>query len=160
MIVILIVVGGGIGFIILSTPGSNHISSLLWSRSGIDPNLWPAYYYGEFELTADHIDDTTPPDLLFTISHDTGSDSGDVYSYFGIYDLDISTFNGLDWNDRDLYLIDYLGDIGDISDYIDLPQVTGKYTWAISIFYEDVVKSDVWSSDISIYLRYNWIITE
>ena len=59
IVVILIIGGGFIGFIILSTPGSDHVSSLLWSRSGIDPDIWPDYYAGEFELTTDHIDDTT-----------------------------------------------------------------------------------------------------
>ena len=160
IVVILIIGGGFIGFIILSTPGSDHISSLLWSRSGIDPDLYPSYYYGEFELTTDHIDDTTPPDILFTVSSDTGSDSGDVYTYVGVYDLDVSTFNGMDWTERDLYMVDYINEVGDISDYIDLPQVAGKYTWVVAILYEDFVKSDVWSTNIDVYLRYNWILTE
>ncbi len=160
VVVILIVVGGIIGFVIVSSPGSDHISSLLWTRSGIDPDVYPDYYYGEFELTTDHVDDTTPPDVLFTLSYDTGSDTGDVYTYVAVYDLDIATFAGLNWLDRDLYLVDYGEDYGDFSTYIDLPQTTGKYTWVIFIVYEEIVKSDVWSSDLSVNLRYNWILTD
>ena len=160
VIVIHIVVGGIIGFVILGG-GSDHISSLLWTRSGIDADVYPPdFYYGEFELVTDHVNDETPPDILFTLSYDTGSDTGYVYTYVAVYELDIATFDGMDWLERDLYLVDYDEGYGDFSTYIDLPQVTGDYTWVLFIVYEELVKSDVWSCDFNVYLRYNWIVTD
>ncbi len=143
----------------VTTTSSNHESILLAHYSDLDPDVYPTYFSGGFELTTDHVDDATPPDILFMLFyHDMGTDVSDVWTYIACFDLDEASFDSMTWTNRQPYLIDEDYIIGTVTHYINLPKTTGDYTWTFYIDDSEIGKSDVWSVNIYIFLRYNWIL--
>jgi len=155
IVVILIIGGAAVGFTLLSTPtGQPWESRLLWSRSGIDPVLFPYYYADEFQLTTDQVEGSTPPEVHFTIDIDPGIDTETILTSFTIYDLDVDTFDTLDWSGRNTHELDWAYEEGSYSAILELPQSTGDYTWCIYLYIPSGEKSDTWSVDLEVRLKH------
>ena len=178
IVVILIIGGAFVGFTLLggmqatttttettstttsttSTTVSNHDSTILYSYSQFDPGVYPDIYYNDFYLSTDQVDDTTPPDVLFTaIYYDTGNDLIDDITFWGeCYDISGSSFASMSWTDRWNHLVERITIHDTGSNYIDLPKQTGTYTW---VFYYDIgEKTDAWTVSVYVTLRYNWVL--
>ncbi|MHA1863784.1 MAG: hypothetical protein ACTSWA_08445, partial [Candidatus Thorarchaeota archaeon] len=154
-VVIIIIVGAAFGITLINTnTGQAWESRLLWSRSGLDPAIYPYYYADEFQLTTDHIEGSTPPEVHFTIDIDPGSDTETIMTSFTIYDLDVTTFDGLDWTGRNSHELDWAYEDGSYSAILELSQNTGDYTWCIYLYLPTGEKSSTWSCDIEVRLQH------
>ena len=123
-----------------------------------DPSIYPIYYYDEFSVSSSETQTSIQPDLYFQITVDSGSDTASVTVHIAVYDLDQSSFESMtssSLSDADDYLLGY-GDYTDesVNDWIDLHNYAATYTWVL--WFETSEKSDTWSCDITITLRYNW----
>ncbi len=122
-----------------------------------DVNLYPVYYLGEFDVYSSEVQTTTPPDLLFEISvDDTGVDSVSITIHVAVYHATMATVDAAStWAELDPYLMgdaDYVDQ--DVAAYADLENYASTYTWVI--WFEASSKTDTWTIDITLTLRYNW----
>jgi hypothetical protein len=123
-----------------------------------DPDIYPTYYYDEFSVSSSETQTSTQPDLLFQVTVDKGSDTASVTVHIAVYDLDQSSFDSMTsggLSGADEYILGS-GDLTDepVNHYIDLHNYADTYTWVL--WFETSEKSDTWSCDITITLRYNW----
>jgi len=114
------------------------------------------YYYGEFDVYSSEVQTSTPPDVFFDISivH-TGTDSVTVTIHYAIYETDSATVVGAaTWSELNVYLMDDGDSSNSVNTYINLNNYADTYTWVL--WYEASSKTDTWSVDIDLTLRYNW----
>lgn len=128
----------------------------LASYNNSDIDIYPAYYYSEFEVYSYETLTSTAPDVNFVISiDDTGNDSVTVTTHFAIYEIDYTDFANLTWIERDAYLIEE-GDYSStyVDSFFDINNEASTYVWVL--WFDASSKTSVWTVDIDLILRYNW----
>ncbi|PNX52881.1 MAG: hypothetical protein BV458_07335 [Thermoplasmata archaeon M9B2D] len=159
MVIIAMVFMGGVLSLfggITTGGGTSYDTRALQSSNNVDVDLYPTFYYDEFSVYSSEVQTSTPPDVYFDISvDDTGSDSVSVTIHFAIYEIDQTTFDSIPtWSG----LTSYLVEDGDYStartDFYNLNNYASTYVWVV--WFEATSKTDVWTVDIALTLRYNW----
>ena len=154
VVVVVIVIGAAAAFILLSGPSGPQTRTIA-TYEDEDIELWPTFYREEFTVTSSETQTDTQPDLKFLIDVSTGSDSVSVDIYVEVYDCNLATFDSLSWSELgDDYLVDWETDSDSLDDFIDLHNYAETYTWVI--YFTASEKTDTWSVDIDLSLRYNW----
>ncbi|MFW9847396.1 MAG: hypothetical protein ACFFD6_11650 [Candidatus Thorarchaeota archaeon] len=158
-LIIAIIVVGGIVVVLLPNLGGNGASydeRQIQAYNNQDISLSPMYYSDEFYVYSSEVQTSTAPDLLFEIDFDhTGSDSVSVDVYCAIYDIDKTTVDDAPtWAELDSYKVGEFTRSDPVSDWIDLHNSAGTYTWVI--WFDASSKTSEWSVDITLTLRYNW----
>lgn len=151
-IALIIVVPG-----LLSGPSAAYGEREIADYNNTDVNLYPVYYRAEFDVYSSEVQTTTPPDLLFEITvDDTGVDAVTITIHVAVYNTDMATVDGAStWAELDPYLMgegDYVDQ--DVAAYADLENYASTYTWVF--WFEASSKTDTWTIDITLTLRYNW----
>ncbi|MFW9958662.1 MAG: hypothetical protein ACFFCT_11385, partial [Candidatus Odinarchaeota archaeon] len=159
MIIIAMVFMGGLLSIfggIFTGDGSSYQNRNLFSTNNEDINIFPDYYYDEFSVYSSEVLTSTQPDVYFDISvDDTGSDAVSVTIHFAIYEIDQTTFDSiLTWSGLDSYLVEDGDYSTSCTDYFNINNYASTYVWVI--WFDAASKTDVWTVDITLTLRYNW----
>lgn len=136
--------------------GSSYDTRSIVSYSGTDVDIYPTYYYDEFSVYSSEVQTSTQPDVYFDINvYDTGSDSVTVTIHVAIYEIDKTTFDSIStWSGLNPYLVDQGNYTSSTLDFFDLNNIADTYVWVI--WFEASSKTDTWSVDIGLTLRYNW----
>ncbi len=139
--------------------GSNFESRTLVSYNNIDVDIYEplgTYYYDDFDVYSYEVLTTTSPDVLFDISvDDTGVDAVSVTIHIAIYDIDRATFDSITtWSGLDTYLVDEGDYTNQVDTYFNLNNNADTYVWVF--WFDAASKTDTWTVDIDITLRYNW----
>jgi hypothetical protein len=155
IVVIVIIGGAAIGFTLLNTNTEPAWESRsLWTRTGMDPVLYPYYYADEFDLDSEHVESDLPPEVHFTIDIDPGSDTETIMTLIAVYDMDLDDFDASDWTERNSEELDYAYEENSYSVILELPQSTGTYTWCVYLYLPLGEKSSTWSVDVEIRLKH------
>ena len=86
---------------------------------------------------------------------DTGVDAVSVTIHFAIYDIDKVSFDAIPtWPGLDSYLVQEVDYSTSVSSFFDLNNYADTYVWVV--WFEATSKTDVWTVDIDLTLRYNW----
>lgn len=150
-----------VGLIILTAlfgggPEPEYGERVIDEYNNSDVNLSDTTFYrGGFSVSSSETLTDTQPDLLFEITVDTGSDSVSVSVHIAVYDIDVDTFDDITtWSEANNHRIGY-GDINPpVNHFIDLHNYADSYTWVF--WFDAAEKSDTWSVDITLTLRYNY----
>lgn len=144
---ILSIFGGG---------GTSYSTRTIASYSNEDVELFGSYYYDEFYVSSSDTMTSTAPDIEFDIdARNTGSDDVTVTIHFAIYEIDMTTFDSIStWGGLDPYLVEDGDYLDRAEDFFNINNYAETYVWVI--WFEASSKTDVWSVDISLVLRYNW----
>ena len=142
---------GGIG-----NGGTSYDQRSIASYSNTDVELFPSYYYDEFSVYSSEVLTSTSPDVHFDISvDDTGFDSVSVTVHFAIYEIDISSFDSITtWPGLDSYLVEEGDYITSQTSFFNINNYASTYVWVV--WFEASSKTDTWTVDIDLTLRYNW----
>ena len=153
MVVIAMVFLGGVLSIF---GGAQYGEREIASYNNTDVQLFTTYYYDEFSVTSAETRTSTQPDIQFDISvDDTGVDVVSVTIHFAVYDIDQTTFDSIPtWGGLDPYLVQDGDYTNSVSSFFDLNNNADTYVWVI--WFEASSKTDVWTVDIDLTLRYNW----
>lgn len=156
IIIAVVFVGSFWSFFNWGNGGTSYDERSLASYNNIDPPLFPSFYYNEFDVYSSETQTSTAPDVLFDISvDDTGVDAVTVTIHFAIYEIDITTFDSLPtWGDVDPYLVQEGDYTTTAYSWFDLNNEPSTYVWVI--WFDASFKTDVWTVDIDLTLRYNW----
>ncbi len=159
MVVIAMVwMGGILSFFggITGGGGPSYDTRLLSSSNNIDVDIFPVYYYDEFDVYSYEVQTSTDPDVYFEISvDDTGSDAVTVTIHFAIYEIDQTTFDSIStWAGLDPYLVEEGDSTTTYTDFFNLNNNIDTYVWVI--WFDATSKTDTWTVDIDLTLRYNW----
>ena len=136
--------------------GATYGERTITTYNNSDVDLFSSYYYDEFDVSSSETQTTTAPDLQFDISvDDTGVDAVSVTIHFAIYSIDKTTFDSIPtWPGLDSYLVEEGDYTNSVSDWFDLNNYSDTYVWVI--WFEATSKTDIWTVDIDLILRYNW----
>ena len=136
--------------------GATYGERSLGSFNNSDVDLFPTYYYDEFDVTSSETQTSIVPDVLFEISVvNTGSDAVTVTIHIAIYDMDQASFDAIPtWGGVAPYLISSANYTTTVDTFINLNNYADTYTWVI--WFEATSKTSTWSIDIDLTLRYNW----
>ena len=153
MVVIAMVFMGGIMSLF---GGATYGERSLASYTDSDVELFGSYYYDEFYVSSSETQTSTAPDVQFDINVvDTGVDAVSVTIHFAIYSIDQTTFDSITtWPGLDTYLVEEGDYSNSVSSWFDLNNYADTYVWVI--WFDASSKTDVWSVDIDLTLRYNW----
>jgi hypothetical protein len=159
MIVIAVVWMGSIASLfggIFGGGGTTYETRSIVTYSNTDVDIYPAYYYSEFNVYSYETETSIQPDVYFEISvDDTGSDAVTVTVHYAIYDADAATVYGAaTWSELDVYLLGSGSTASFVDDFVDLNNYADTYTWVL--WFEAASKVDTWDVDIDLTLRYNW----
>lgn len=156
MVLISVIFLGGILSIFSGFGGATYGERTLATYSNSDVELFSSYYYDEFYVSSSETQTSISPDVEFNIDvYDTGTDVVSVTIHFAIYEIDMTTFDSIStWSGLDSYLMQE-GDYTDsASTFFNINNYSDTYVWVI--WFEASSKTDVWSVDIDLTLRYNW----
>jgi hypothetical protein len=136
--------------------GSTYETRSIATYSSTDVDIYPAYYYSEFNVYSYETETSIQPDVHFTINVvDTGTDAVSVTVHYAIYDTDAATVYGATtWSELDVYLLESGDSVSTVNDFINLNNNADTYTWVL--WFEASSKVDTWQVDIDLTLRYNW----
>lgn len=136
--------------------GTTYETRSVVSYSSTDVDIYPAYYYSEFSVYSYETETSISPDVYFDINvFDTGTDTVTVTIHYAIYETDAATvFGAATWAELDMYLLDEGDTTSTVDDFINLNNYADTYTWVL--WFEASSKTDTWSVDIDLTLRYNW----
>ncbi|MFW9833590.1 MAG: hypothetical protein ACFFEK_06320 [Candidatus Thorarchaeota archaeon] len=136
--------------------GTTYDTRSIASYNDQDVQLYSNYYYDEFDVFSSETTTTTAPDLQFDISVvSTGSDGVVVTIHFAIYEIDQATFDSIPtWGGVAPYLVDSGNYTTNASDFYNLNNYADTYVWVL--WFDASSKTDVWSVNIDLTLRYNW----
>ncbi len=142
---------GGIG-----NGGSSYDTRSIASYSNTDFDIFPSYYYDEFSVYSSEVQTSTSPDVHFDIDvYNTGTDSVSVTVHFAIYEIDMTTFDSIiTWPGLDTYLMEQGDYTTSQISYFNINNYASTYVWVI--WFDATSKTDTWSVDIDLTLRYNW----
>ncbi len=142
---------GGIG-----NGGTSYDTRSITSYSNTDVDIFPSYYYDEFSVYSSEVQTNTQPDIHFDIDvYNTGTDSVTVTVHFAIYEIDITSFDAIPtWSGLDTYLVEQGDYTTSQISYFNLNNYASTYVWVI--WFDATSKTDTWSVDIDLTLRYNW----
>ncbi|MHA2027184.1 MAG: hypothetical protein ACW98U_14880 [Candidatus Thorarchaeota archaeon] len=162
MVIIAMVFWGGVlslfGGIFGGIPGggTSYDTRSIATYSSTDVDIYPIYYYAEFDVYSSETQTSISPDVLFDINvSDTGTDSVSVTIHYAIYNIDSATvFGAATWAELDTYLVDDGSTTSSAYDFINLNNYADTYTWVL--WFEASSKTVTWSVDIDLTLRYNW----
>ena len=136
--------------------GATYGERTIETYNNSDVELFGSYYYGEFVVTSAETQTSTQPDISFDISvDDTGVDAVSVTIHFAIYDIDKVSFDAIPtWPGLDSYLVQEVDYSTSVSSFFNLNNYADTYVWVV--WFEATSKTDVWTVDIDLTLRYNW----
>ena len=159
MIVIAVVFMGSLASLfggIFGGGGTTFDTRSIASYNNADVDIYPAYYYSEFNVYSYETETSIQPDVYFDISvDDTGSDAVTVTIHYAIYEVDAATvYAATTWSELDVYLLGSGSTTTFVSAYVDLNNYADTYTWVL--WFEATSKTDTWTVDIDLTLRYNW----
>ena len=156
MVIIAMIFVGGILNIFGGNGGTSYDTRPLTSYNNVDVDLFGNYYYAEFDVYSSEVLTTTSPDVLFEISvDDTGSDAVSVTIHCAIYEIDQTTFDSITtWPGLDSYLVEESDYTNTVDDFFNLNNYASTYVWVV--WFEASSKTDIWTVDIDLTLRYNW----
>jgi hypothetical protein len=155
-IIAIVVVGVIAVTVLLGGPEPEYGERVVADYNNSDIDLSDiTFYRDEFSVSSSETMTSTQPDLLFQITVDTGSDSVSVSVHIAVYELDIDTFDSIEtWAETNDYLVAENDFAPPVNNYLDLYNYAETYTWVI--WFDASGKTDTWSVDITLTLRYNW----
>lgn len=160
VIIAMVFMGGLLSFFGgITGGGSSYDTRSLASFNNIDVEIYDplgTYYYDEFDVYSSEVQTTTSPDVFFDIRvDDTGSDAVSVTIHFAIYEIDQTTFDSIStWSGLDSYLVEEGDFLTSVSDFFNINNYASTYVWVI--WFDATSKTDVWTVDYDLTLRYNW----
>ena len=158
MVVIAVVFMGSLASIFggITGGGTTFETRSIVSYNNNDVDIYPVYYYSEFNVYSYETETAIQPDVYFEISvDDTGVDAVTVTIHYAIYETDAATVYGAaTWSELDVYLLGSGDTPTSVTDFIDLNNYADTYTWVL--WFEASSKTDTWTIDIDLTLRYNW----
>lgn len=136
--------------------GTTYETRSIVTYSSTNVDIYPAYYYSEFNVYSYETETSTPPDVYFDINvADTGSDAVTVTVHYAIYEVDAATVYGAaTWAELDVYLLGSGDYTSSVNSWVDLNNYADTYTWVL--WFEASSKTSTWQVDIDLTLRYNW----
>ena len=155
MVVIALIFWGSV-WSIFGGFGQSYDTRSIANYSNQDVQLFSTYYYDEFSVSSSETLTSTSPDIQFIVEViDTGSDAVSVTIHFAVYEIDQTTFDSIPtWAGVAPYLVDSANYTNSANDFFNLNNNADTYTWVL--WFEASSKTDVWSVDITMTLRYNW----
>jgi len=121
----------------------------------LNPVIMPDdYYRAEIAVTDAHLETVEIPQLFIGVSSlDIGFDAVAVNVTFRIYQLNLTTYNGMDETERLTYLYANVSVVDEnLLQYIYLPNEVGVYVWELQFTASQ--KTSVWSANTRVVLAY------
>jgi hypothetical protein len=148
------VVGIGAAVYIVQISSESFETRSISHNTNLNPNLLYEYA-GGLSVRSSETQSERPPDLYFEIAVvDTGNDVVTVTIHYAVYDTDLITFKSLNESSREQYLVGLRTGAESVDDSIQLHSHTSAYSWVFWL--EADSKTDAWSVDVRLTLRYNW----
>lgn len=126
----------------------------LFEDTEYNPEIMPAYRHAEIKITEDHLETVEIPRLFIGVSElTTGFDSVAVNITFRIYELNLTTYNGMTESERFSHLYANVSVVSEsLLKYIQLPNDVGTYIWELQ--FTAPQKTSVWSSNTRVVLAF------
>ncbi|NHJ13424.1 MAG: hypothetical protein EAX95_07090 [Candidatus Thorarchaeota archaeon] len=154
LIIAVIVIAGVIAVVLNSSPSYESRVINSWTDADVDPDT-VSYYRAGFTVSTSELGGGAPT-VRFEVTVDNGNDAGSVDISMHVYECSVATVDAAPtWDDLSTYTVDWDYDTGSMYTDVQLYDYAQTYTWVL-MFHYDGVKSDVWSSDMTITLLYNW----
>jgi len=123
-------------------------------NTNLNPNLLYEYA-GGLSVRSSETQSERPPDLHFDIAVvDNGNDVVTVTIHYAVYDTDLITFKALNGSSQEEYLVGSGMGAESVDSSIQLHSHPSDYSWVFWL--EADSKTDAWSVDVELTLRYNW----
>jgi len=128
---------------------------LISSNYSLDIGLYPDYYHGEIQISAGEVATSIPPIIAFSIYvRNTSLDSPVVVLiHTAVYRLDLTTFDTLDWGQRDPYLVSAGNKTTLFRSNIVVNNTPSTYVWVV--WYTASTKTTPWMVEMILNLKYN-----
>ncbi|MFW9944923.1 MAG: hypothetical protein ACFFB7_07990 [Candidatus Sifarchaeia archaeon] len=154
IIIAIILFGIGAAVYLIQTSSESFESRTISHNTNLNPNL-RYEYAGGLTVQSSETQSVRPPDLHFEISVvDSGNDIVTVSIHYAVYDTDLVTFKSLNESSREEYLVDSGVGAESVDGSIQLQNHASVYSWVF--WFEADSKTDAWSVDVRLTLRYNW----
>jgi hypothetical protein len=148
------VVGIGAVVYFFQTSSESFEARTISHNTNLNPTLHYEYA-GGLAVRSAETQSERPPDLHFEIAVvDTGNDVVTVTIHYAVYDTDLLTFKSLNESSREQYLVESNVGAESVDASIQLHSHTSAYSWVFWL--EADSKTDAWSVDVQLTLRYNW----